>query len=100
MMDMDEVEAAKLSPQAHKRVHKATQRWRSYLLGLWMLCPKAACRRAHDCAADPDFCVDRFAGLISWSLRDAVDTLCEAKRIGRIYEEARAMDKSQKCEGA
>jgi hypothetical protein len=61
-------------------------------LGLWVLCPKTACRRAHDCAADPDFCVDRFANLISKRLRDAVDPLCEVKRLERVYDEARAMD--------
>lgn len=85
------LEAARLPPEAREQIHKAMQRWRAQLLCLWRLCPKAACRRAHACSADPDFCVERFALLISEDVRDAVDTLHEAKLLGRSYDEACAM---------
>lgn len=45
------------------------------MLCLWKLCPKARCRRAHACSADPDFCVERFAALVSEDVHVALDVL-------------------------
>ena len=86
-----EREIANLTSEDLARIHKAAQRWRAQLLCLWKLCPKAACRKAQACSADPDFCIERFALLISEEVRDAVDTLHEGKLLGRSYDEARAM---------
>jgi len=91
MKDTVASDEAKLPPEAQDRIHKAVQRWRAELLCLWKLCPRAACRRAHACSADPDFCVERFTLLVNEDVRDAVDTLHEAKLLGRSYDEARAM---------
>lgn len=84
-------EEAKLTPEDLERIRKALQLWRAQMLCLWKICPKAACRRAHDCSADPDFCVERFAALVSEDVHVALDVLHDAKLLGYSYDDACAL---------
>ena len=84
-------EEAKLTPEDLERIRKALQLWRAQMLCLWKICPKAACRRAHDCSVDPDFCVERFAALVSEDVHVALDVLHDAKYFGYSYDDACAL---------
>lgn len=84
-------EIAGLAPEDRERIRKAAQLWRAQMLCLWKLCPKAACRKAHACSADPDFCVERFELLVSDDVRTAVEALHDAKLSGYSYDDACAM---------
>ena len=84
-------EEAKLTPEDLERIRKALQLWRAQMLCLWKICPKAACRRAHDCSVDPDFCVERFAALVSEDVHVALDVLHDAKLFGYSYDDACAL---------
>ena len=84
-------EEAKLTPEDLERIRKALQLWRAQMLCLWKICPKAACRRTHDCSVDPDFCVERFAALVSEDVHVALDVLHDAKYFGYSYDDACAL---------
>jgi hypothetical protein len=89
--DVIEQEIENLMPEDRERIRKAAQLWRAQMLCLWKVCPKAACRKAHACSANPDFCIGRFEFLVDEKVRTAVETLMYAKLHGYGFDDACAM---------
>jgi hypothetical protein len=84
---MNENDDVTLTPEQEKRLHIAIHRMRANFLNFWVLCTKAACRKAHECSADPEFCMSHLGPDVPDDLCHAVDELMFGKFSGLPFDE-------------
>ena len=76
-------------PPGHP-IHAEIGRLASDTYAFWALCGRAACRRAGRCSGDPHFCCEACMPLLSDAVVAGGDAMCEGRRLGLSFDEARA----------